>query len=173
MQLAGAIVCEATTSRDGLINILSGGITRIERPQYPSVLGLQLAILIVPEDEEYELFNLSVSFGDDSGNEFGTMKFSGEPIPPDKRTPPTEDLGIVTIAVPLNFFLPEKGRYWISIALGDEAPIRWPIFADKVTPTEPGNITRKTTTPGAKRPAKKKAAAKSSGTGRVTPRKRT
>lgn len=40
-----ALLCEAATVREGLLHILGGGITRIQRPGFPSLLQLDLALV--------------------------------------------------------------------------------------------------------------------------------
>lgn len=39
-------LCEAANVRDGLLSILSGGVTQITRPSYPAPLGLDVGITI-------------------------------------------------------------------------------------------------------------------------------
>jgi hypothetical protein len=40
-----ALLCDAATVRENLLHVLGGGIARIWRPQFPALLGLDLALV--------------------------------------------------------------------------------------------------------------------------------
>ena len=40
------MLCDAATVREGLLHILGGGITRLNRPSFPAPLGAALALQI-------------------------------------------------------------------------------------------------------------------------------
>ncbi|MBT9585777.1 hypothetical protein IV102_20720 [bacterium] len=41
-----AMLCDAATVREGLLNVLGAGITRLHREQFPAAMGTQLALLL-------------------------------------------------------------------------------------------------------------------------------
>lgn len=41
-----AMLCDAATVREGLLNVLGAGITQLYREQYPAPMGVQLALLL-------------------------------------------------------------------------------------------------------------------------------
>jgi hypothetical protein len=49
-----ALLCDAATVREGLLHVLGGGVTRAGRAQYPSPLGLTLALRILVHPTEAE-----------------------------------------------------------------------------------------------------------------------
>lgn len=47
MRVDTALLCDWVTVREGLLNILGGGITRLWRDEYPAPLGAALALRVV------------------------------------------------------------------------------------------------------------------------------
>ena len=47
MRVDTCLLCEAASVHEGLLNILGGGVTVVTRPEYPSELGLSLAIRVM------------------------------------------------------------------------------------------------------------------------------
>jgi hypothetical protein len=47
MRIDCALLCDAATVREGLLHILGGGVTRINRPEFPAPAGIALALRIV------------------------------------------------------------------------------------------------------------------------------
>ena len=45
MRIDTALLCDAATERDGLLNVLGGGITVATRPEFPAPLGMTLALV--------------------------------------------------------------------------------------------------------------------------------
>lgn len=46
MRLSCALLCDAATVREGLLNVLGGGVSKIVRPTMPAPLGLMLALIV-------------------------------------------------------------------------------------------------------------------------------
>ncbi len=47
MEIGAALLCDAATVREGLINVLGGGIARINRVEYPAQLQASLALVVL------------------------------------------------------------------------------------------------------------------------------
>lgn len=47
MRIDCVLLCDAATVREGLLHILGGGVTRVNRSEYPAPLGTTLAIRIM------------------------------------------------------------------------------------------------------------------------------
>jgi hypothetical protein len=47
MRVDCALLCDAATVREGLLHILGGGVTRINRDEYPAPLGTTLALRVM------------------------------------------------------------------------------------------------------------------------------
>ena len=74
MEITTALLCDHAQVRDGLLFVLSGGITRVRRPSFPAPLGLGLACMLeldVIEAEHTHQFELVV-IGED-GDEVGRV----------------------------------------------------------------------------------------------------
>ncbi|MBS2034177.1 hypothetical protein JST97_04270 [bacterium] len=46
MMTVDAMLCDAATVREGLLNVLGAGITRLHREQFPAAMGTQMALLL-------------------------------------------------------------------------------------------------------------------------------
>ena len=52
IRISAALLCDAANVREGLINVISGGITRLWREELPAPMGVALALVldIAPEE---------------------------------------------------------------------------------------------------------------------------
>ena len=46
MRIAAAVLCDFATVREGLLTVVSGGITRLHRERLPAPLGVAVALLV-------------------------------------------------------------------------------------------------------------------------------
>jgi Family of unknown function (DUF6941) len=59
--ITAGIICDFANVREGLLSVLSGGLTRIYRPTLPQGLGVMLALMIdVPFDELEQVHEVNV-----------------------------------------------------------------------------------------------------------------
>lgn len=158
MQLVVAILCEAATVREGLLNILSGGITTIHRPNYPNVLGLQLALVVQPDStSSAEHLKLEIAFEAEDENvpTLASMSVTGI----SGTVGATNDPFLVPLVVPLPFFVPGAGRYEVNVTIDNEAPVRLPITARVQEPPKPAPVPpRRAARPAQTKPPASKAA---------------
>jgi hypothetical protein len=61
MEIKAFFLCDASNVRDNLLNVLSGGVTRVGRETYPAPLGVSLAAIVAIEHEELGIHNLTIS----------------------------------------------------------------------------------------------------------------
>ena len=52
MKFRISALCDAANTREGMLSVLSAGITVIARPQFPAPMGLSLALLLEAEGDE-------------------------------------------------------------------------------------------------------------------------
>jgi hypothetical protein len=113
-----ALLCDAATVREGLLHVLGGGVTRAGRPQFPSPLGLTLALRILIHPTEADRpHNLEVRLQGEDGQltakfelEFGV----GDP----SALEPTEHASLpLPLPLPPQVQLPTPGRYSFELLI--------------------------------------------------------
>lgn len=52
MKVDCALLCDAVTVREGLLHVLGGGVTRVNRQSYPAPMGVALALRILVHPTE-------------------------------------------------------------------------------------------------------------------------
>jgi hypothetical protein len=165
MRLTAVILCDAANVREGLLSVLSGGITIIARPSFPNVLGAQLAIQLLDEDSSSPDFNLEVRLRDGDQMLMST-RMAGRPAPSPLAHP--EAPNSVAFVIGLPFVLPHPGRYSLETILDGGDEIELPFYAalgddlPGATGPPPSSRPTKKATP-AKKAAKKVAAARRRG----------
>jgi hypothetical protein len=118
MRLTAAILCDAATVRDGLLNVLSGGLTRIERPSYPNVLGMTFAALLSNDDPNVPQFELVVAIIAEPDRQIISTRLVGTPLA--NPTAPPEGPEMVPVVIPLAFVIPSEGHYRVVASLGED-----------------------------------------------------
>ena len=69
MEIVAALICDAATVREGLLNVLGAGIARLWRPQLPAPLSIDFATLIsCPQEQIGRPHEIEVRITDPSGN---------------------------------------------------------------------------------------------------------
>jgi hypothetical protein len=114
-----ALLCDAATVREGLLHILGGGVTRVNRPGYPAPLApltLALRILIHPTEADRP-HQLDVRLQGADGQELAKVEVQFGISNPG-GTEPGEEL---SIALPLNMpeslIMPQAGRYSFELLI--------------------------------------------------------
>lgn len=118
MRIDTALLCGAATARDGLLSVLDGGITHIERAEYPALLGLTLAMRVLVHPTEMERpHELEVLLQDEDGAQVTKVNIAVG-VGDQSAVPPGEE---ASIALPWNFpgqpVLPHAGRYSFEILI--------------------------------------------------------
>ena len=55
MEVVAALLCDAANVREGLLNVISAGVTRLWRPTVPAPLGVTLALVMELDVDEIRL----------------------------------------------------------------------------------------------------------------------
>ena len=117
-RITSALLCDAATVREGLVHILGGGITRLNRTEYPSPMMTALAIAVVLSPLEavhpHEVLAVvQTEDGDTVVQAHGQLQ-PGEPSP---LLEPGESVAI-QLAIPLHqVVLSTSGGYSIEISV--------------------------------------------------------
>jgi hypothetical protein len=121
VRLDTVLLAEAATVRDGLLNVLSGGITYMERPEFPTPLNLTLVLRVMFDDPQDAIGEqtLNVTVSGEEGEPVAGGKLSFE-VARDLDTRGLAEAGFGVsggLLVPLSYMLlPEPGRYRIDVA---------------------------------------------------------
>lgn len=112
-----AMLCDAATVREGLLNVLGAGISRLWREQFPAVMGTQLALLIHSTAAEMgKSHKLLITMTHESKQkvaEFG-VDFQVGPNPGSR---PDEVITVPLVATLQQQVLPQEGTYTIEITV--------------------------------------------------------
>ena len=126
MKVCAAAICDFAQARDGLLTVVSAGINRLWRPQYPAPMGVMLALIVEVSEGEAKVpreIRLRVEDGDGAPLAEASAGFQIEP-PPAQLDP--GELMMVPFAVDFRTVqLPAAGRYQIVVDL----------MTDEVEPT--------------------------------------
>jgi hypothetical protein len=132
MRIDVALLCDAVTVREGLLNILAGGITRTTQPEYPAQFkgGLALRIMIHPTEatkpHDIEMF----CQGEDGKHLFDV---NGQFQSQSAGHLPGEELSL-PMALDFNLQLPEPGAYSFEILIDNIHQASVPVQAVKGNP---------------------------------------
>lgn len=118
MKLTCALLCDAATVREGLINVLGGGVSRVSRPALPAPLGMALALVVDQHRTEMgREHRLDVLVLSEDGAELAraNLTWRADRIP--------EDLAAdypFPVIVPLHaVMLPSFGGYSVELLIDD------------------------------------------------------
>lgn len=139
MRIDCALLCDAATVREGLLNILSGGITRANRPAYPAPLGMMLALRIMIHPTEVSRpHELRIQLQDADGQQLAAMDAQigiGDP----NEIEPGEEASIpLPLGFPPQVALPGPGRYSFEILIDGTHQASVPFTATLFQPEQQG-----------------------------------
>lgn len=129
-RITSALLCDAATVREGLVHILGGGITRLNRTEYPSPMMTALAIAVVlsPLEAGHPHEVLAVVQTED-GEAIVQAQGQLHPGDPSPLLEPGESVAI-QLAIPLHqVVLPSAGGYSIEISVDDVHQLSLPFRA--------------------------------------------
>ena len=123
MKLNTALLCDFAQVRQNLLFISSGGISRIQRAEYPAPLRVHLALMIevhpIEADHPHEV---EVFLQSQDGHRLASLKagFQLDPPPPEGGVP--DEYLTMNITLPLvvpmtGIKIPEPGRYAVEILI--------------------------------------------------------
>jgi hypothetical protein len=135
-----AIICDYAEIREGLLTIVSGGITRLWRPQLPAPMGVFLALQVEVEPKERPFpHELEVRITGPSDKEVGKVN-GGFQIGPSGDFEPDE-CAYANVPLDLRMIaLDEFGWYRLAISIdgGEAYPLRVRVGLPPVPATHPG-----------------------------------
>jgi hypothetical protein len=116
-KVATALLCDFASVRENLLNVVSGGITRVWRTEFPAPLNLSLALVL--EQHEMELdrpHEIDIQIVGEDGQSIAQVKAGFQTAkPPGLEV--TETL-LVPLALDLRGAgVPSHGAYTLSIAI--------------------------------------------------------
>lgn len=139
MRVDCALLCDAATVREGLLHVLGGGITRVNRPAYPAPLDTMLAVRVMARPTELgKPHTLELLLNDDDGKMLAKVDLRFGVMDP-SLIPPGEE---ASIPMPLRFpgvMLPKAGTYVYELRIDGNHQVSVPFQAVTVAlpPTPP------------------------------------
>lgn len=119
MRIDTALLCDAVTVREDLLHILGGGITRINRTQFPAPLAAALALrVLLHRTEVGRLHTMEVILAGEDGQMIAKVDAQFQ-VPPDvlSKLKANEE---VTVNLPLGLhgvLVPQVGAYAFDILI--------------------------------------------------------
>jgi hypothetical protein len=114
-----ALLCDAATVREGLLHVLGGGVTRVNRPGYPAPLAplcLAVRILVHPTETD-STHQLDVRLQDEDGQEVAKVDVQFGVNDPG-RNEPGEELSVpLPLNMPPQVGLPHPGGYSFELLI--------------------------------------------------------
>lgn len=129
MEVDCALLCDAVTVREGLLNILGGGITRLNRPSYPTQWngGLALRILVHPT-EGGSPHTIQVLMQDEDGSRLSEIQAAFEQMGTSPDIAPGEQLSL-PIAIQFDAAIPAPGAYSFEVLIDGHHKVSVPMRA--------------------------------------------
>jgi hypothetical protein len=113
-----ALLCDAATVREGLLHILGGGVTRLNRPQFPAPLATVLALRILVHPTEVDRsHHLTVQLNDADGQRLVNLDADFGVSDASVLEPGEEASVPFPLALPPNAALPHQGRYSFEVLI--------------------------------------------------------
>lgn len=70
LEVDSVLLCDAASVREGLLHVLGGGITRLWRPELPSQMAIQVAVIVSVEIEDFgRPHDISIQIFDPQGTD--------------------------------------------------------------------------------------------------------
>jgi hypothetical protein len=119
MRIDTALLCDSVTVREGLLHILGGGITRLNRESFPAPLGVALALrVMVHPTEANRTHQLTVYLIDADGEQLAEVR-----IEFGLNDPSVLDVGEeASLALPIQLYnvaVPRQGFYSFELLIDD------------------------------------------------------
>lgn len=115
MEVRVATICDYAQVREGLLSVISAGITRIWRSQYPSQLGVMLALIIeIGSGEAIDPREIRVRIEDADGKRLAEAS-GGFQIAPTPGHDPGELLTVPLVVDFREVSIPSPGRYQVVV----------------------------------------------------------
>lgn len=141
MEVGSALLCDYATVREGLLHILGGGITRLNRPSFPAAMGCALAVhVLVHPTEAVGLHQVQIIIQSEDGQKVAEAGISFQ-LAEAQDLVPGEQIA-VPIALPLvGAVMPIAGGYSVEILIDGihkkSLPFRGVLQANPPPPAPP------------------------------------
>lgn len=124
-----ALLCDAVTVRDGLLHVLGGGVGRVRRTQFPSLLENELALRLALSPDEIEgVHSIEIRVVDHNGAT--TSNLNGEFTMGAPEGRPADAEAFLNLPVSLRqVIVPAPGIYGIEILVDGTRLSRLPLEA--------------------------------------------
>lgn len=133
MRIDCALLCDAATVREGLLHILGGGITRVQRPSYPAPLGMTLAMRILVHPTEFDrAHQLEVQLQGEDGQRVAGLDATFQAGNSGDLAPGEEASLALPLAFPEVVQLPSPGRYSFELLIDGIHQATVPFLAAQV-----------------------------------------
>lgn len=125
VRIAAAIVCDFAQVREGLLTVVSGGITRLYREKLPSPAGIWLALMIdFPPTERAFPHEVRIHVTAPSGAELAKV---GGAIQVDRNAAliafDSDERAFVPMPIPLQMQIAEYGWHDIAVTVDSGEPL--------------------------------------------------
>lgn len=133
MKIDTAFLCDAATVREGLLNVLGGGITRAGRSEFPGPLSLTLALrILVHPTEAGSPHKLVILLQGEDGQEAARVDIEFGANDPGTLEPGEQFSLPLPIPMPPQVQLPAPGRYSFELLIDGIHQGSVPFIAHKV-----------------------------------------
>lgn len=115
MRIKAALLCDAATVRDGMLSVLSAGITRVGRGPFPAPLNIMLAVMVEADPDDVGERRIVVEVrrpgSDDVYFQVDAGMFIEDELPEDGA--PRQ----LPFVLGLDATLPAAGSYYVRVAI--------------------------------------------------------
>lgn len=133
MRIDCALLCDAATVREGLLHVLGGGITRAGRTEFPSPVGLTLALRILVHPTEMDRqHQLEVRLQGADGEQIGGFEVGFELEDPGGLEPGEHASLPLPLVPPPEAELTGPGRYSFEVLIDGVHQATVPFIAHEV-----------------------------------------
>lgn len=138
MRIDCALLCDAATVREGLLHVLGGGVTRINRPGFPtplSPLSLAMRVLVHPTEAD-RMHKMQVRLLDEDGAEIARFDLEFG-VGDTGQLEAGEEVSLpLPLTIPPNVGLEKAGRYSFEILIDGNHQASIPFIAKHTPPGE-------------------------------------
>ncbi len=130
MKLALAAICDSAIPREGVLHLISAGLSQIYRASYPSPLAKAIAVeVVLGHDDSSEDHRIEMALIDENDYEIAALETTLVRRD-DAQIPEGEMVVVPVIGFPLaEAEIPVEGRYFVRIDLDGIEVVRLPLNA--------------------------------------------
>lgn len=132
MRIECAVLCDAASVRDELLNLIGAGVSRVTFPDLPGALPITLAVRVVLETRELrDRYVLTLNLK--TIPEEKTVQGAEVAFEVQKRDGQREEEAALAFAIPLGIFeITKPGRYLLEATFGDRRLGTFPLRVESL-----------------------------------------